>query len=168
MIQLFNNLLKYYLLLYIMSKILSSLYNLFPFDFNKSLSNKEFLKLFFTFFTIILVINIIAFTVYPEQYYTIYDVNPLPTGVSLPVFTSTIISSDKKYILQAPDTLFNRILDAFYFTISQFSTIGYGDITAKYATSKIICSITNIFIILLSFKFISHQYHSPNKIDEKN
>jgi hypothetical protein len=146
-----------------MNKILSSLSNFYSVDYNKTLSNKEFLHLFLTFFIIIFIINIIIFSIYPEQYYTIYDINPLPEGVSLPVFTSTIISSDKKFILQAPDNLAGRILDSFYFTISQFSTIGYGDITAKYATSKIICSITNIFIILLSFKFINHQYHSQNK-----
>ena len=62
-------------------------------------------------------------------------------------------------------TVRNRITDGVYFTTTQLSTIGYGDITPKSNTAKNICSIVHIFIIAISLKLFS-EYCIMNEIDK--
>lgn len=44
----------------------------------------------------------------------------------------------------------NTITDSIYFTTTQFSTVGYGDITAKTGIAKWISSFFHIIIIYIS------------------
>ena len=52
-------------------------------------------------------------------------------------------------------TASSTITDGVYFTTTQFSTIGYGDITPKTNTAKIISSFCHLLIIAISLKLIS-------------
>jgi hypothetical protein len=45
--------------------------------------------------------------------------------------------------------------DSFYFTTTQFSTIGYGDLTPKTNMAKMITSISHILIIFISLKLMA-------------
>jgi hypothetical protein len=46
-------------------------------------------------------------------------------------------------------------VDSFYFTSTQFSTIGYGDISPKSKRARIISSFFHIIIIALTFKLFA-------------
>ena len=65
-----------------------------------------------------------------------------------------LMSNDKTVVLAGPKNDGDRILDSLYFTTTQFSTIGYGDITPKFMASKLLCTFTHFLIISVSFKFI--------------
>lgn len=104
--------------------------------------DNKFLKLFLTITATIFILNIILFIAYPEQYY-----NEKENGV--------LKSSDGSLRLDGPESGFNRFLDCIYFTTTQLSTVGYGDITPKKFSAKMICSFSHILIIILSFRFVS-------------
>ena len=138
--------------------------NTFTNKLSEKISEMNFLRIFFIIFTIIIIVNIFIFILLPEQYYPIYNVNPLPKDASpSPSYTQNCLSSDEQFILQAPNNALERSLDALYFTTTQFATVGYGDITPKYILSKILCSITHMCIILLSYKFIDHNFGNALK-----
>ncbi len=63
-------------------------------------------------------------------------------------------------------TVENTFVDGVYFTTTQMSTIGYGDITAKTDTAKYICSLVHIFIIAVSLKLFS-EFGIMNIIDKE-
>ena len=110
---------------------------------------RKFLKLFLTIFILILIINIFLFTFWPEQYY-----NAANDEKQKSTENDILKASDKKTVLDGPYNTFDRCVDALYFSTTQLSTIGYGDITPKQKFSKIYCSIIHILIIGLSFRFI--------------
>ena len=62
-------------------------------------------------------------------------------------------------------TVNNTLVDGFYFTTTQFSTIGYGDVTPKTNISKGISSLFHIVIIALTLKLFS-EIGIMNKIDK--
>lgn len=47
------------------------------------------------------------------------------------------------------------LIDGIYFTTTQFSTVGYGDITPKTNVAKIMASLCHFLIIAISLKLIS-------------
>lgn len=59
----------------------------------------------------------------------------------------------------------NTITDSVYFTTAQFSTVGYGDITAKTGIAKWISSFFHIIIIFISLDLLSK---INDKIDNLN
>jgi hypothetical protein len=49
----------------------------------------------------------------------------------------------------------NTLTDGIYFTTTQFSTVGYGDITPKTPVAKWMCSFSHLLIIAISLELIS-------------
>jgi hypothetical protein len=60
----------------------------------------------------------------------------------------------------------NTLTDGIYFTTTQFSTIGYGDLTPKTSAAKWICSFNHLLIISISLKLIS-EFGIKSTIDKE-
>ncbi len=60
----------------------------------------------------------------------------------------------------------NTMTDGLYFTTTQFSTIGYGDITPKTQFSKWICAMVHFTVIAITLKLFS-EFGIMNKIDKE-
>ena len=97
---------------------------------SKLFSPKEFFigKKIFAFLLIILVLHILIFIISDSFYDT----------------------TDGKEI-----SIFQRCIDGIYFTTTTVSTIGYGDITPKHWTAKLLMSLEQIMLIYLSIDEIS-------------
>lgn len=65
----------------------------------------------------------------------------------------------------------NTLTDGVYFTTTQISTIGYGDITPQTSTSKWLSTISHILIILIHLNLISEfgpMLNADEEIKNKN
>ncbi len=123
---------------------------------------------------IIIIVNTILFTEFPEHFYVstndvtfvdgkyyIVDNDSVDANGNIIVSKAKVVdpstvlmNSEKTQILSGPLKKSDRFLDCVYFATTQYSTIGYGDITPKYNFSKITCVFTQFIIVALSFKFI--------------
>lgn len=92
---------------------------------------KSYIRTIIIFCTIILIINLIL----------------IGTGH----FDSEPAEGEEKF----KRTTGNTITDSLYFTTTQVSSIGYGDITPKTTIAKWMCSFCHILIISISLKLIS-------------
>lgn len=91
----------------------------------------HYVKTILIFFTIILIINLFLI------WFGHFDAEPA--------------DGEEKF----KRTTWNTVVDSVYFTTTQLSTIGYGDITAKTTTAKNVCSLVHVFIIIISLKLFS-------------
>jgi hypothetical protein len=101
----------------------------------------HYVKTILIFFIIILIINLFLIG------YGHFDAEP---------------TDDQKRFERTP---WNTVIDSVYFTTTQLSTIGYGDITAKTTTAKNVCSLVHVFIIIISLKLFSEIGFAP-KVDK--
>lgn len=64
---------------------------------------------------------------------------------------------DKKEYISSPE------LDAFHYTLTTISTIGYGDIIPKTSTAKRWTIFTHMLVILMSYKLFDYIYNPNSK-----
>lgn len=73
----------------------------------------------------------------------------------------------KEGVQNEKEFISNNVTDSLYFTLTTFSTIGYGDITPRTTSAKAWCGIMHTLVILFTYKLYEH-YMTVDKSSDEN
>ena len=82
------------------------------------------------------------------------------------LIVNTILFHNDHFTTPASDSISSNIINGFYFTSTQFSTVGYGDISPKTHLAKFVCTVAQFIIVFLSLN-IANEFGVPTPTERK-